>query len=58
MQNFIKISLDYIEHNLKTDITEEELAQMAGYSTRHYRRMFTQATGSSIAKYIVTIQSH
>jgi hypothetical protein len=32
MQDYIKPSLDYIEQNLKTDITEEELAQMTGYS--------------------------
>ena len=52
MQDYIKPSLDYIEQNLKTDITEKELAQMAGYSIRHYRRIFIQATGSPIAKYI------
>ena len=52
MQDYIKPSLDYIEQNLKTDITEEELAQMTNYSTRHYRRIFIQTTGSSVAKYI------
>ena len=52
MQDYIKPSLDYIEQNLKTDITEEELALMTGYSTRHYRRVFIQTTGSSVAKYI------
>ena len=52
MQDYIKPSLDYIEYNLKTDITEKELAQMSGYSTRHYRRIFIQTTGSSVAKYI------
>jgi len=52
MHDYIKPSLDYIKQNLKTDISEEELAQMTGYSARHYRRMFIQATGSSVAKYI------
>jgi AraC-like DNA-binding protein len=52
MQDPLKPSLDYIDQNLKTDITELELAQMTGYSIRHYRRMFILATGTSIAKYI------
>ena len=52
MQDYIKPSLDYIEQNLKTDIKTEELANMTGYSVTHYRRIFIQATGSSVAKYI------
>ena len=52
MQDFIKPSLDYIEQNLKTDITTDELAGMTGYSVTHYRRVFSQATGLSVAKYI------
>ena len=40
----IKPGLDYIEENLKTVITVEELASMAGYSVWHYhRRMFIHA---------------
>ena len=49
----IKAALAYIEQNLKTDITAEELAQMAGYSTYHYYRLFSAVTGSSIASYIL-----
>ena len=52
MQDFIKPSLDYIEQNLKTDITAEELAQMSGYSVGHYCRLFSQTTGLSVANYI------
>jgi AraC-like DNA-binding protein len=52
MQEFIKPSLDYIEQNLKTDITTDELANMTGYSITHYRRIFIQITGLSVAKYI------
>jgi AraC-like DNA-binding protein len=52
MQDFIKPSLEYIEQNLKTDITTDELAQMTGYSVGHYCRLFTQITGSSVANYI------
>ena len=53
MQAFMKSSLDYIEQNLKTDITSEELAGMAGYSIWHYYRLFSQMTGSSVLSYIL-----
>ena len=52
MQDYIKASLEYIEHNLKTDITAKELAQTANYSVRHYCRLFSQVTGLSVANYI------
>lgn len=53
MQEFIKSSLDYIEKNLKTDITADELAQTAGYSVGHYCRLFSQIMDSSVANYIL-----
>ncbi len=49
----IKTALDYIEQNLKTDITAEELAQKANYSTYHYYRLFSSVIGSSVAGYIL-----
>ena len=54
MQNadIIKSGINYIEKNLKTDITPEELAQMAGYSVWHYQRLFAQVTGVPLAAYI------
>ena len=48
----IKSSLAYIEENLRSDITAEELASMSGYSIWHYHRLFTKATGMTIATYI------
>jgi len=42
----------YIKQNLKTEINAEELAEIAGYSPWHFGRLFTQATGRSIAAYI------
>ncbi|MDR1589250.1 MAG: helix-turn-helix domain-containing protein [Oscillospiraceae bacterium] len=48
----VKLALDYIEQNLKTTITAEELADMAGYSAWHYCRMFAQVTGMTVAYYI------
>lgn len=49
----IKAALDYIEENLKTRITAEELAQRANYSTYHFCRLFSMVTGSSVAGYIL-----
>jgi len=49
----VKTALEYIEQNLKTDITAEELAQMANYSTYHYYRLFLSVVGSSISGYIL-----
>ena len=48
----VKSSLDFIEQNLKTTITIEELANMAGYSVWHYCRMFSQIVGMPVAGYI------
>ena len=54
MQNadIIRTSIAYIEQNLKTDITPEDLARMAGYSVWHYQRLFAQAVGVPLAAYI------
>jgi len=53
----IKAALDYIEQNLKTDITAEELAKMANYSAYHYYRLFssvmTQPIGKTAAMYCI-----
>ena len=53
MQNFIKLSLDYIEQNLKTEITADDLAEIANYSAGHFCRLFSQAMGSTVASYIL-----
>jgi Ser/Thr protein kinase RdoA (MazF antagonist)/AraC-like DNA-binding protein len=49
----IRSSLDYIEHNLKTDIKAEELAKMANYSTFYYYRLFSSVMDASISSYIL-----
>ena len=49
----IQKSLDYIEENLQTEITAEELAQMAHLSLFHYYRLFRQATGLPVMQYIL-----
>ena len=53
LPEIIKAELDYIEQNLKTDITAKELAQLAGYSTYHYYRLFSSVMGTSISMYIL-----
>lgn len=54
MQNaeIIKFGIAYIERNLKTYITPDELAGMVGYSVWHYQRLFTQVMGVPPAEYI------
>jgi len=49
----IKASLEYIEQNLKTDITVNELAQEANYSIWHFCLLFNKIIGSSVASYIL-----
>ena len=49
----IQRSLDYIEENLQTEITAEELAEMAHHSLFHYYRLFQQATGLPVMQYIL-----
>lgn len=51
--DFIQASLEYIEQNLKTEITAEELAAMANYSVGHFCRLFAQAMDTTVASYIL-----
>ncbi len=48
----IQKSIDYIEENLKTDITAKELSEMAGFSMFHYYRLFQNAVGMPVMQYI------
>ena len=49
----IQKSLDYIEENLRTEISAIELAEMAHISLFHYYRLFQQATGMPVMQYIL-----
>jgi AraC-like DNA-binding protein len=53
MQDFMESSLRCIEQNLKTDITADELAEMANYSVGHFCRLFAQTMDSTVASYIL-----
>lgn len=52
-RKIIQNSIDYIEENLKTEITAKELSDMAGFSLFHYYRLFQSAIGMSVMQYIV-----
>lgn len=49
----IQSSIDYIEENLKTEITASELADQAGFSVFHFYRLFQAETGMPIMQYIL-----
>lgn len=50
--SIIQKSIDYIEDNLKTDISAKELSEMAGFSMYHYYRLFQSAVGMPVMQYI------
>ncbi len=49
----IQISIDYIEENLKTEITANELAQKVGFSIFHYYRIFQNIVGIPVMQYVL-----
>ncbi len=49
----IQKSIDYIEDNLKSEITAKELSDMAGFSLFHYYRLFQSAVGMPVMQYIL-----
>lgn len=49
----IQKSLDYIDSNVKEDITAEELAGIAGYSVFHFYRLFQSAVGFPVMQYVL-----
>lgn len=51
--DIIQGSLDYIEDNLKTDISAEELSCGANFSLFHYYHLFQQVVGLPVKQYIV-----
>lgn len=44
--------LQYIEQNLKTELSADELAALAGYSVFHYCHLFADTLGMPVAGYI------
>ena len=52
-REIIQQSLDFIENNLKAEITVDELCDMAGYSRVHFCRLFQHYTGFTPSKYLI-----
>ena len=48
----IQSSIDYIEKNLKAEISAQELAEQANFSIFHYYRLFQTAVGIPVMQYI------
>ena len=48
----IQNSLDYIEDHLKTELSAQELAELAGYSQFHFERLFKRLVGLPPMRYI------
>ena len=49
----IQTALDYIEENLKAEISVSDLSDMTGYSLYHFYRLFQSATGMPVMQYIL-----
>ena len=49
----VQKAIDYIESNLRTEITAGELADLAGYSVFHFYRIFQGTTGMPVMQYIL-----
>lgn len=51
-QEIIQNSLDYIEENLKAEITAKDLADLSGFSMFYYYRLFQSVVGMPVMQYI------
>ncbi len=52
-RSIIQAGIDYIESNLKTEITAAELAERAGFSLYHYYKLFQRETGMPVMQFIL-----
>lgn len=51
-REIIQNSLDYIEENLKAEITAKDLADLSGFSMFYYYRLFQSVVGIPVMQYI------
>lgn len=54
-REIIQDSIDYIEENIKCDISAAELSEKAGFSLFHYYRLFQTAVGMPVREHIKEI---
>ena len=52
-REIIQDSIDYIEDNLKTELSAQELSDKAGFSLFHYYRVFQTAVGLPVMQYVL-----
>lgn len=52
-RELVQSGLDYIENNLKTELSAQELADSAGFSLYHYYRLFQRFVGMPVQQYII-----
>ena len=53
VREMIQKTLDYVDSNVKEDITAEQLAEVAGYSVFHFYRLFQSAVGIPVMQYVL-----
>ena len=46
----VQKTLDYVDDNVKEDISAETLAEIAGYSVFHFYRLFQSAVGMLVCR--------
>jgi len=51
--DIIQNSIDYIEQNLKAELSAEEIARKAGFSLFHYYRIFQSIVGMPVIQYVL-----
>ncbi len=54
VREMIQKTLDYVDSNVKQDITADELAEIAGYSHFHFYRLFQSAVGIPVMQYVLS----
>ncbi|MDD7793417.1 helix-turn-helix domain-containing protein [Clostridium sp. 'White wine YQ'] len=52
-KDIMQKSIDYIEENLKSELSANEIAQMAGFSLFHYYRLFQNEVGIPVMQYVL-----
>lgn len=50
--DLLQHAVDYIEENLRSEISAEEIAKAAGFSVHHFYHLFSAATGLSVMQYV------
>jgi AraC-like DNA-binding protein len=50
--DILQKTIDYIEGNLKAELSYEEMAEMAGYSTHHFSHVFSDVVGMPLSAYV------